>query len=120
MATHTNPFRSKSKHAVIANLAERVKASRVKNKDKVEFIPIDQLDRLVTKDEVQKVLKAASVRDAESLTQFVLEKPARKLFLILIILSTDTEKVSLLIDLKRSEITDASLPIKFESAKKGR
>ncbi|RYP04080.1 hypothetical protein DL765_010313 [Monosporascus sp. GIB2] len=69
----------------------------------------------VTKENVDNVLKDAGVPDAEHLTNFVLSD-AKKLFLILVMMSRrEKEKISLLADLKRSNISDASLPIQFYS-----
>ncbi|RYP92950.1 hypothetical protein DL770_000931 [Monosporascus sp. CRB-9-2] len=67
----------------------------------------------VTPRNVEDVLKDAGVHDARRLAKFVLND-AKKLFLILVMMTgLENEKISLLADLKRSNISDASLPIQF-------
>lgn len=107
------------KYKVIVKLAERVEGAYTKNHIHFDFLPHDQLAKFVTPKDVADVLKDSEVHHPKSLAKFVLDN-ARKLFLILVMMSEENnEKVSLLLDLKQSGITDASLPIKFENEQKG-
>ncbi|XXH02380.1 hypothetical protein Hte_008755 [Hypoxylon texense] len=114
-STLVNALWGKPTYTVITDLANKVLSASEKNYNGADFLPHDQLDKIVTREEVDNVLKDAGVRDSKSLAQFVLEKPAKKLFLILVMMSDEEkEKISLLADLRQSSISDVSLPIKFE------
>ncbi|KAI1778972.1 heterokaryon incompatibility protein [Hypoxylon cercidicola] len=100
----------------VAKLGNDIEYQYKKNRYGSRFLPEDLQHDLVTKRTVHDVLRNARIYDAKSLADFVLDeqKPAKKLFLILVLMSEDQkEKLSLLANLKRSKITDESLPIQF-------
>ena len=79
-----------------------------------EFLPYNKLDELVTIDKVSSAFQDANISGAEDLLGFVLND-AKRLFLILVRMTSRTvEKLSLLRDLQRDGINDASLPIGFK------
>ncbi|KAI8632601.1 hypothetical protein F5Y19DRAFT_491226 [Xylariaceae sp. FL1651] len=95
-------------------------AQDVKDKYKVvgvdKFLPYDMLQELVTADTVRVVLQNANVMETEieGLVNFVLNHGAKRLFLILVLMTTKSEEqLSLLLDLKDGEVTDESLPLAF-------
>ncbi|KAI0891514.1 hypothetical protein F4806DRAFT_305061 [Annulohypoxylon nitens] len=79
-----------------------------------EFLPYDREVTFVTPQIVGDILRETGVENANELSSFALMH-AKKLFLILVMMTADSEKLSLLADLKRSEITDKSLPIMIEN-----
>lgn len=83
------------------------------NYQRRSFLPHDRLVKLVTQDRVKNVLEDARVEDFESLRDFAFSQ--KRLFLILVMMSGDNEKVSKLRYLEQSKITDALLPIKIEA-----
>ena len=83
-----------------------------------EFLPYNKLGELVTVDKVRSVFQDANISGAEGLLVFVLND-AKRLFLILVRMTSRTvEKLSLLKDLQRDGINDASLPIGFKRENK--
>lgn len=113
MKSKTKPT-SRKKYPAITALRRKVNTAMVFNHEKSKFLPYDQLAKLVTPSAVTDVLKDAGVSCAESLTEFVLNGNARRLFLILVLMSRKKMKFSMLTCFKQSKITDASLPIKFD------
>ncbi|RYO80485.1 hypothetical protein DL766_007370 [Monosporascus sp. MC13-8B] len=100
---------------LIKELSDKVDGAYETNHKNFRFLPCDQLAVFVTPENVDDVLEDAGVPDAKHLAKFVL-KDAKKLFLILVMMTeVENEKISLLADLKRSNISDASLPIQFVS-----
>lgn len=112
----------KSQHhnyPVITGLAEKVQRTQEANSDAPGLFPHNELAEFVTPKNVAAVLKEAGLNDnAESLAKYALED-AKKLFLILVMMTDEEEKLSLLVDLQRSKITDKSLPVQFVKEKEG-
>ncbi|KAI2462981.1 hypothetical protein F4781DRAFT_426743 [Annulohypoxylon bovei var. microspora] len=98
---------------VIQKLSNEIEAAYRKNYTSSQFLPYDQLEVFTTRAIVADIFQDAGVDNAKELTTFVV-KHARKLFLILVMMTGDSEKLSLLTYLKQSQITDESLPIKIE------
>jgi len=68
------------------------------------------LGELVTRDKVVSAFQGANIFGAEDLVDFVLND-AKRMFLILLMMSETDEKLSLLRGLRNNGINDASLPI---------
>ncbi|KAI1326501.1 hypothetical protein F5Y16DRAFT_374969 [Xylariaceae sp. FL0255] len=80
------------------------------------FLPHDKLEDLVTFDSVREILQSADMDEpfVKDLVDFVLNKDAKKLFVILVLMTgRNEEKVSLLADLKAGGLNDNSLPLGF-------
>lgn len=100
-------------YRIIADLAEKIDNAYRINNDGDQFLPCDQLATFFTQKIVADALKDAGVHHAKGLAKFIF-KDAKKLFLILVMMSSiETEKLSFLSYLERSNITDKSLPIRF-------
>ena len=103
----------------IIKLADQVNDSRChgpEGKGTDYFLPQDKLDDLSNKHTVQEALKDAGIEANEipALVDYVCKGPARRLFLILVMMTrTSAEKVSILKHLRRSGVHDGVLPIGF-------
>lgn len=106
----------------IKKLAARIEAHYATSSDEDEFLPYDKLNEFVTQKEVMSAFKDARISheegDTEALLDFVLTD-AKQVFLILVMMTGDTERISLLRDLKGDGISDNSLPIGFKSEDSG-
>ncbi|KAI1087189.1 hypothetical protein F5B19DRAFT_476469 [Rostrohypoxylon terebratum] len=100
-------------YKVIENLSNKIEHAYKQNNDSAKFLPYDQLAAFATSATVNSVLEDAGVHNANELSSFV-SMHAKRLFLILVMMTEESEKISLLLDLKRSNITDKSLPITIE------
>jgi hypothetical protein len=99
----------------IRELADNVRHKFQYNNTGVEkFLPVSKLYKLVDEVSVKTAFLDANISDTEEdLVNFVLSG-ARRLFLILILMTSKREeKLSLLRGLQRNEIEDVSLPIIF-------
>ena len=82
------------------------------------FLPYDKLQGFVTPEEVDLCFQEADISDP-NLVEFVL-KSAKRLFLLLILMSDGKEqKLSLLEDFAHENINDAVLPIEIKDGEDG-
>ncbi|KAI1451719.1 hypothetical protein F4805DRAFT_463486 [Annulohypoxylon moriforme] len=102
-----------SSYEVIHKLATGIENAYRKNHDSADFLPYDRLAAFSTPDVVTAILEDARIDGVKELSKFVL-KNGKKLFLILVMMTGDNEKLSFLADLRQSGITDKSLPIMIE------
>ncbi|RSL47214.1 hypothetical protein CEP51_015806 [Fusarium floridanum] len=99
---------------VLDDWAEQITCKMKKNPDEQQFLPCDQIDLLVNKTNVAWALRAAGLRNTGPLVTFVLQD-AKRLFLILVLMSTKTtEKLSLIAELQDIGLKDAVLPLSFD------
>jgi hypothetical protein len=104
----------------ITELSEEIDEEWVNTHGGQWFLPCDKLRDFVNREEVEQCFQEAQISNAEDLVEFVLEH-AKRLFLLLVLMSSkEKQKLSLLGDLMRDQITDASLPIGFVRGEKKR
>ncbi|KAI0184385.1 hypothetical protein EV127DRAFT_505132 [Xylaria flabelliformis] len=92
-----------------------LKGGRLSNE---RFLPNDKLEDLVTKGNLQLALQETTIEqeDHEDLTTWVLDR-GKRLFLILVLLSRDSEEhLSKIEHLKNDGIDDSKLPLCFSQA----
>ena len=94
----------------ITKLAADIEEEFVKTNEEQEFLPCDKLGELVTRDRVLSAFQDANISNEEDLVVFALNE-AKRIFLILVMMSETEEKLSLLRGLQDNGMNDESLPI---------
>jgi hypothetical protein len=78
-----------------------------------QFLPCHLIAGLTKRSKVEKALRAANVKNATEISEFVSEK-AQRTFLILMLMSEDgSEKISLMEEFHRAQFTDHMLPVQW-------
>jgi hypothetical protein len=107
-------------YALIEAFADEIAETYERTEAKEEFLPDDRLQCFVTREKVMEMLQAAGISTADMtlLLDFIFEQDAKRLFVILVLMSSsEQEKLSLMNGLREDGVTDASLPLNFENDK---
>ncbi|CCT69239.1 related to tol protein [Fusarium fujikuroi IMI 58289] len=92
---------------------QEIESHLEENFDSAEFLPCTKIDQFLGRNAVELALKASGLNDREDLVNFVLQPArAKRIFLILLYMSEEREKLSFLANFLKQKLTDASLPVK--------
>ncbi|KAG4260105.1 serine/threonine protein kinase [Fusarium proliferatum] len=92
---------------------QEIESHLKENFDNAEFLPCTKIDQFLGRNAVELALKASGLNDREDLVNFVLQPArAKRIFLILLYMSEEKEKLSFLANFLKQKLTDASLPVK--------
>ncbi|RBR11624.1 hypothetical protein FVER53590_14177 [Fusarium verticillioides] len=96
----------------LKGLGQEIESHLEKNFDDAEFLPCTEIDQFLGSNAVELALKASDLNNREDLVNFVLRPArARRIFLILLYMSEEREKLSFLANFLEHGLTDASLPV---------